>query len=174
MLRWFFLSLLVVLIACSTPPPDTPVIRLVDVFDEATVDGISTEGAELPRTEWRFDGGDHSWKAGPGVAGLTVREGRLVGRATTDVPIVHVERTSGLENPDTLHAVVVRLRVSKGSNLSMALIGSESIDFEATTRSGIAEFWTSDPPPCLLPGTKGVSAAAIRSRVQSNTCEARF
>ena len=102
MLRLFFLSLLVVLITCSTPTPDTPVIRLVDVFGEATVDGISTDGAELPRTEWRFDKPDHRWKAGPGVAGLAVRDGRLVGRATTDVPIVHVERTSGLGNPDAM------------------------------------------------------------------------
>ena len=145
--RWMFPAFLVFLFACSSPPPDAPVVRLVDVFDEATVEGSSTERGELPRTEWRFDRGEHRWKAGPGVSGLTVREGRLVGRATTDVPIVHVERTSGLENPDTLHAVEVRMRVSKGSNLSMELIGSESIDYEATTRS--AAYWSIKSP--ILP-----------------------
>lgn len=149
MLRWTFLAPPVFLFACSAPLPDAPVVRLVDVFDEATVEGSSTDRAELPRTEWRFDRGDHSWKAGPGVSGLTVREGRLVGRATTDVPIVYVERTSGLENPDTLHAVEVRLRVSKGSNLSLELIGSESIDFEATTRSASGGFWSIKSP--ILP-----------------------
>ncbi len=149
MLRWTLLTPLVFLFACSSPLPDAPVVRLVDVFDEATVEGSSTDRAELPRTEWRFDRGDHSWKAGPGVSGLTVREGRLVGRATTDVPIVYVERTSGLENPDTLHAVEVRLRVSKGSNLSLELIGSESIDFEATTRSASGGFWSIKSP--ILP-----------------------
>ena len=149
MVGWFCLLPLVGLIACSSPPPDTPVIRLVDVFDEATVDGISTDGAELPRTEWRFDGSDHSWKAGPGVAGLTVREGRLVGRATTDVPIVHVERTSRIDDPDTLHAVEVRLRASKGSNLSMELVAAESIDFETATRSASLGIWSFKSP--ILP-----------------------
>ena len=44
-----------------------------------------------------------------------------MGRATTDFPIVHVERASGLDDADVLQAVEVRLRVSKGTNLSMAL-----------------------------------------------------
>ena len=149
MVRWFCFSPLVVLIACSTPARDTPVIRLVDVFDEATVDGISTDGAELPRTEWRFDEPDHGWKAGPGVASLAVRDGRLVGRATTDVPIVHVERTSRIDDPDTLHAVEVRLRASKGSNLSMELVAAESIDFETATRSASVGIWPFKSP--ILP-----------------------
>ena len=149
MVRWFCLLPLVGLIACSTPTPDTPVIRLVDVFDEATVDGISTGGTELPRTEWRFDGSDHGWKAGPGVAGLAVRDGRLVGRATTDVPIVHVERTSRIDDPDTLHAVEVRLRASKGSNLSMELVAAESIDFETATRLASLGIWPFKSP--ILP-----------------------
>ena len=108
MFRWTFLAPLVLLFACSPSPPDAPVVRLVDVFDAAVVEGSSEGNAEIPRTEWRFDGGDHSWKAGPGVEGLTVRDGRLVGRATTEIPILHVERTSGVDDPDTLHAVAAR------------------------------------------------------------------
>ena len=148
MLRWTLFTPFV-FFACSSPPPDAPVLRLVDVFDEATVEGSSTDGAELPRTEWRFDGGDHGWKAGPGVEGLTVRDRCLAGRATTEIPILHVERTSGIDDPDTLHAVEVRLRASNGSNLSMALIGSEEIDFETATRTASGGFWPLNSP--ILP-----------------------
>ena len=126
MLRWAWLAPVVALLACS-PPPEAPVIRLVDVFNEATVEGISEVAADLPRTEWRFDGTDHSWQAGPGVEGLTVRDGRLVGRSTSDLPIVHLERTSWTDDPDTLHSVHVRLRASSGANLSLTFLGSDDV-----------------------------------------------
>ena len=127
--------------ACNRPAPDSAKpIRLVDTFDAKRVEGSSAKAA-LPvrRTEWRFDGpapsppppppagakpspapfpATRGWEAGPGVSGLAIRDGVLVGRSTTDFPILHIERTSGLENADQLHAVEVRLRVSKGANLA--------------------------------------------------------
>ena len=102
------------------------------------------------RTEWRFDGpapslppppppgaparppapfpATRGWEAGPGVSGLAIRDGMLVGRSTTDFPILHVERTAGLDNADQLHAVEVRLRVSKGANLLVATSPAPTVD----------------------------------------------
>jgi len=102
-------------------------------------------------TEWRSDGSDSAWKAGPGVTGLEVRDGRLVGRASTDIPILCVERTQGLEDPDTLHSVEIRLRASKGTNLSMGFFDSEAFDVDAAIGSARAGFWPLSSP--ILPSS---------------------
>jgi arylsulfatase A-like enzyme len=118
--------------ACS-PPSAPPSVRLVDLFDTATVGGTPTQEGEIPRTEWRFDGAGgpgQGWQAGPGVTGLGVREGRLWGTATTPTPIVHLTRTTGLQDFDLLHAVEVRMRASAGSNLAVIFRHGERLDIE--------------------------------------------
>jgi arylsulfatase A-like enzyme len=71
------------------------------------------------------------WEAGPGVTGLAIRDGLLVGRSTTESPILHVERTSGLENADQLQAVEIRMRVSAGANLHMVTRPTPTADLKA-------------------------------------------
>ena len=79
-----FILALFILEACSRPTAP-PSVRLVDLFEVANVEGAAAPGPELPRTEWRFDqtmpeaGPNQGWQAGPGVAGLGVREDRLAG-----------------------------------------------------------------------------------------------
>ena len=124
----------------SSAAPDGPkAIRLVDGFDAKRVEGSPGQPPKAPpRTEWRFDGAPprpaspppgakpspapfaetRGWEAGPGVSGLAIRNGLLVGRTTTDFPIIRIERTSGLENPDQLQALEIRMRVSGGANVS--------------------------------------------------------
>ena len=63
--------------------------------------------------------GDARWEPGPGVAGLAVKDGQLTGRVTSDGALIHLERTSGLDVPDTLHAIEVRMRASDGANVSI-------------------------------------------------------
>lgn len=128
--------------ACSrtSSGPDGPqAIRLVDGFDAKQVEGSAGKPAALPpRTEWRFDGAPprpappppgakpspppfaetRGWEAGPGVSGLAIRNGLLVGRTTTDFPVIRIERTSGLDNPDQLQALEIRMRISGGANVS--------------------------------------------------------
>ncbi|HVD76201.1 MAG TPA: sulfatase [Vicinamibacteria bacterium] len=128
--------------ACSRSAsgPDGPkAIRLVDAFDAKQVEGTPGKPAPAPpRTEWRFDGAPprpaspapgpapspppfaatRGWEAGPGVSGLALRNGLLVGRTTTDFPVIRIERTTGLENPDQLQAVEIRMRASGGANIS--------------------------------------------------------
>jgi arylsulfatase A-like enzyme len=128
--------------ACSrsaSGPDGAKAIRLVDAFDAKQVEGTPGKPAAAPpRTEWRFDGAPprpgppppgpapspppfaatRGWEAGPGVSGLALRNGLLVGRTTTDFPVIRIERTSGLENPDQLQAVEIRMRASGGANVS--------------------------------------------------------
>ena len=144
----------VVLVSCAPPAEEISTLRLVDVFGEATVEGGSRNDNVAPEpTEWRFDGSDNAWKAGPGVTGLQVRDGRLVGRASTDIPIVYVERTEGLEDPDTLHSVEIRLRASKGVNLSMDFFDSEEIDVDAAIGAARIGLWRLSSP--ILPSSDG-------------------
>src|SRR3989442_8375641 len=123
----------------ASGPDGQKAIRLVDGFDAKLVKGSPGKpAAPPPRTEWRFDGAPpraaspppgpapspapfvatRGWEAGLGVSGLAVRNGLLVGRTTTDFPVIRIERTTGLENPDQLQAVEIRMRASGGANVS--------------------------------------------------------
>src|SRR5688572_3953608 len=120
--RVALLSVVALALACRRPAAGPEVVRLIDAFDAKSVAGTSTtspaSGAAIPRTEWRFDGAPplpkpaapavpaapaaaatRGWQAGPGVGGLAIRDGLLVGRTTTEFPVIHLERTSGLDNP---------------------------------------------------------------------------
>ncbi len=126
-------------------------IRLVDVFKPEMVAGSpATARREIPRTEWRFDGPPTTWEAGVGVTGLAARDGRLVGRASTSFPVLHLQRTSGLDNPDLLHAVEVRMRVSAGTEVSFNAAGAEKIDLDQTVRQAAAFPWGTKA--ALMPG----------------------
>ena len=123
-------ALVVVLLALAghvdrrRAPTQVVAVRLVDVFKpEAVQAAVKVEPAGKPRALWRF-GGDlpdvaeklrptFGWQAGPGVAGLAVREERLVGRSTTPFPIVYLSRPAAAD-ADLLHAVEVRLKVWPG------------------------------------------------------------
>ena len=148
--------------ACSRPAPRPRVIRLVDVFDAKQIEGSSGKTSSArPRTAWRFDGpapspapaafaATRGFEAGPGVEGLTVRDGLLAGRATSDQPILHVQRTRGLEDGDQLHAVEIRLRVSAGTNLSVATRPGDTVDLGVEVAQARRLPWTIRTP--LLAG----------------------
>jgi arylsulfatase len=128
----------------ATEPPVT--IRLVDLFSKDTLRGAAPPASrELPRTEWRFDGpapgpaaaefaATRGIEGNPGAAGLTVRDGHLVGRTTTDFPLLRVPRTRDLANPDQFHAIEIRLRVSAGANLLVTFRGPERLDMTTMHR----------------------------------------
>ena len=136
-----------VLLGCSASPPTPSTIRLLDEFDPGQVEGESTEPvAGLTPTEWRFDevDADQPWEAVSGITGLSVRDGFLKARSSSDISILHVERTSGLENPDVLHAVEVRMRVSEGSQVAVMFSDSEKLNPNAIlgqTRSNAPGSW---------------------------------
>jgi len=120
-------------------------IHLVDEFNPENVEGTPQETVTMPpRIEWRFDGSAPSpsgetdsatggWQAGPGVAGLQVRDGRLMGRSTSDCPIIYAERTVGLDDPHQICAFEIRMRVSAGADLAVTSLSFEKLDLEKIT-----------------------------------------
>lgn len=156
-------SLLALSIGCQLPSSESRnSLRLVDRYEKVEIDAGEAQGSRiLPRTEWRFDGkvddrvppdsaATRGWRGGTGVAELTVHNGHLTGRTTSDFPILHVERTTGLEDKDLLHEVEVRLRVSAGANLAIFYQNSEAVDIERVLELERAFPWLTRTP--LLPG----------------------
>jgi arylsulfatase A-like enzyme len=128
--------------ACGAPASRSApaAIRLVDLFEPSAVEaGAVVPAALAARTEWVFSrpaepgvpeklAATHGWEAAAGISGFAVKDGRLSGRATTDFPVIHLERTSGLGDHDILHALEIRLRVSAGTNLALRFQEGEKID----------------------------------------------
>ncbi len=147
---------LAVLAACGEPPAEgPPAIRLVDLFPEATIEGGPTESTPAGEGGWRFDGeaGDDAtmgWRAGAAVAELAVRDGRLTGRAAGDFPLVHVERSAGLDDDDLLHSVEIDLRVSAGAEVSLSFSGDEELNLGMVFGRARTFPWTSRT--ALMPG----------------------
>ena len=140
---------------CAGRPEQAPATtRLVDLYKPAAVEGRPATVAPRPRIEWRFDGlapagkfgATRGWQAGPGVAVLAVRDGRLTGRSTSDFPILHVERTSGLEDRDILHSVEVRARASVAGRLSLTGRSAEKIDLAEIQKRAQDSPWRMSTP----------------------------
>ena len=135
---------------------DSLAIRLVDEFKPDMVEGkVEAGGRDLPRTEWKFDGSTprpegksatYGWQAGSGVSGFGVRAGNLAGRSTDDFPLIHVERTSGLEDDDLLHAVEVRMKASAGANLAFAGRESETVNVAKAVQQARRNPWRATTP----------------------------
>jgi len=133
------------LAACATERPsseDPPTtIRLVDVFKPAMVRGAGPS-RQLPRVE--LNAAD--WKAGPGVTGFAVRNGHVVGRATSDFPVLFLTRTSGFDNPDLVHAVEIRMKVSAGSKAFAHTVGAPELDLPGAIAFGRSLGWEWSAP----------------------------
>src|SRR5258707_4192442 len=125
--------------ARGSEPPPAP-IRLVDLYKPDAAAKRNAPGVSLPPPmEWRFasipapSSGPSpkppAWTAGPGVQGLTVPDGHLVGRATSDLPVIDLERPPS-EDRDVVHEVQVRMRASAGANLSVGLRPMEENDLK--------------------------------------------
>ncbi|MEE2776025.1 MAG: sulfatase [Acidobacteriota bacterium] len=128
-------ALVLGLAACGPGSEAPAVIRLVDEVQLARITGTPEVTALGPGSDdWSFasESGTESqtlnWVAGHGISELVVVDGGLSGTATDEIPILHVERTDGLDDPDELHSVVVRMRVSEGSELSLQFSADEELD----------------------------------------------
>jgi arylsulfatase A-like enzyme len=151
-MRLRFVCALLCLPACEGPASRPTTIRLVDDFSNVEIENATAAAFAPEPTEWRFDeaaaGG--VWKAGPGVSGLALREGRLTGRSSAKVAIVHAERRDGLDEGDLLHEVVVRARCSRGANLYVSFAGSETIDLDRIASRADLFPWALTTP--VIPG----------------------
>jgi arylsulfatase A-like enzyme len=128
----------VVAAGCARRDAAAPALHLVDLYRPDAVEARAPAVPPPPPTEWRFDGKDGAkgWEAFTGVSGLEVRGGRLAGRATDDLPLIHLELPSGTDNPDLVHEVQLRLRVSAGANVALGFDRSEKLDRAQTLDMG--------------------------------------
>jgi arylsulfatase A-like enzyme len=165
---------LVVFSACGGPSSEPPVVRLVDEFASVQIESVGAAAGTNQPMEWRFDdpGAASEWRA-VGVEGLAARRGRLAGRSTSEFPLLHLERSSGLDQGDVLHEVVVRARASRGANLSIAFRGSESVDVRQIVERASLFPWPLTTPilsgPDLQTYRISVSASALTSVSSSDT-----
>lgn len=111
--------------------------RLIDLHRPPATQAGAQAVPPPARTEWRFDGtpptlekavATWGWSAFNGVAGLAVRKGRLVGRTTSNLPVLHLQRSPGFEEREAVHGIEVRMRVSAGTSLAVELDGSKQLD----------------------------------------------
>ncbi len=116
---------LLALAACQRAP-QTPAIRLIDRFEAARVEGAPKGKAPDPNALWDFAapvkaGEDplRGWKAGPGVTGLAVKDGKLTGRTTAEIPFLYADRPKTVDASDAFDSVRLRIRVSDGANASV-------------------------------------------------------
>lgn len=160
------LSVALLAAAACTPKPTAPApttVRLVERFKPEVLQGEAPPARDLPRTEWRFDGPEptlapkelaatRGWRAGINVSWLEVRNGRLAGRATTDFPILSVERTTALDSRDQVHGFEIRMSVSSGANLAMTTRDASLLDFASIEKvaKGRVPPWSITTP--ILPG----------------------
>ena len=149
------MAALIGVVSCQRlPAPIT--LRLVDLFDAATVIGTVTVDPLEP-TEWRFDnegtillsapdeddneggspedsGETFGWVAYHDVTDFGVVDGRLVG-TTGELPLLHATRPDQLDQNDLLHAIEITMRVSAGTQVSVTFNGGNQLDEERLLRT---------------------------------------
>lgn len=91
------------------------------------------------RVEWRFD--PQTPVGRYEVAALGVRRERLLGRTQGAVSLLRLQRDGALGPSDRVHAVVIRARVSAGSELQVRLQRSFDGDYAAVASGADAAFW---------------------------------
>lgn len=134
---------------CAGPRAVPPLaVRLVDEHRPAAAAERAAAAAPAgepearlpgPATAWRFDGAPPEppplraaatwgWEAGPGVADLALRAGRLRGRSTSAIPVLHLERPAAVAAGDVLHSLEITVRVSAGTQIAAAFAAEERFD----------------------------------------------
>ena len=137
--------------------PDPVALRLLDLFDAATVEQ-TVEVEPLEPTAWRFDGegtiaapeppedsddaeaeefddrtATVGWAAYHEIEGLEVRDGLLVGTAG-ELPLLHAARPEEVDERDLLHAVEITMRVSAGTQVGLTFNGARELNEERLLR----------------------------------------
>jgi arylsulfatase A-like enzyme len=127
------------LLACEKPPPasEAPAAqRLVTLFGADRVEHPAPAPVIPARTELRFDGAQPvKFEAGPGIAGLALRDGKLAGRTTGALAALRLALPADPPPDDFVHAVEVRLRVSAGQNLELNLRRAGPLEGDAFAQS---------------------------------------
>ncbi len=119
----------------SGSSPDTTTIgpvSLVERWSEVRIESPTPLPQVALLAEFRFDDGslsaasmkDVTWKAVDGVEDLRIEDGRLVGRTTTDAPVIVLETSTPLGVDDELWAGKISVQASAGSNVAIHPLAS--------------------------------------------------
>src|SRR5262245_10191894 len=131
--------------ACGrTPSESARAIRFVDLFKPEVLHGETPSPSNLKPTVWRFDGPapetppkefapTRGWQ-GANINGLSVRDDRLVGRSSSQFPLLRIERTTDLGNRDQFHAIEIRMKASAGATVSLATRGPGPVALDTVER----------------------------------------
>lgn len=133
--------------ATDREPSPPAAIRLVTAFRPEAVEGSLPLPPPPPPTAVRFDGPRPAFEAGPGVAGLEVRAGRLAGRVASPEAALRIALPAPPEDGDFVHAVEVRMRASAGRNVRVELRAESAFEPVLGTPR---ELWSATSP--LVPG----------------------
>ena len=111
---------------CGGSDAELP-LRLVDALSADSIEGALSGGSIESHARWSFAGAADTlgWKAGQGVEGLAVRDGRLVGKASTAAPALYVKAPDAIDPKDGLHAIEVVLKTDQGGQAHASVSGAE-------------------------------------------------
>ena len=158
------ISTALVLTSCGGSP-EPIALRLVDLFEAATIEGTVAIDPVDP-TEWRFDGNGtiplpdpseedenddegeddereeqpdlaptFGWAALNDIEGFEVVDGRPVG-TTGELPVLHAVRPENLlDEHDLLHAVEITMQVSAGTEVGITFNGGRQLNEERVLRN---------------------------------------
>ena len=129
------------------------VIRLVDLFAPASLAGTAAPaaapaGSAAGRT-WSFAAGSAdgpTCAAGRGISGLAVRDNRLAGRTTSDFPLLDCAVSGTDGDPDTVHAIEIRISTSAPAELAIATSGKDEPNLDEEIAQARETEWRPKTP----------------------------
>jgi arylsulfatase A-like enzyme len=110
---------MLVAISCRSRAEAPTALRLTALYTPAAITAPAPAPAPAPASGLGTILPLTGWEAGPGVADLRVVEGKLTGRSTSDNPVIHLDWADMPSSADTVHAIVLKLRVSAGSAVAL-------------------------------------------------------
>jgi arylsulfatase len=157
-------------------------IRLVDLYKPEMLRGSappSVRGAK--KIEWRFDGPPSTpppkefaptrgWEPGLGISGLTIGDGRLTGRSSSEYPVLQIERTQDLDNRDQFYAIEIRMKASAGATVSVITRGPAPVPWGDVERGLKQAAWPISAP--LTPGPE-MQTYTLKSAAPLNAARIR-
>ncbi len=158
---WFHVAAVLLFLtlhtSCSGPenasdgsPPES-VISWVERWGDSEIENPQAAPEVPPKAELRFDGTgvEAEWKVLQGIDDLKVEDGRLVGRSSSDAPIIAVDFAAPQGIDDELWSVEIRLATDAGNRVALHTVLEPGPPLPAVV--GRIEEWPLSSP--LVPNT---------------------
>ena len=119
-------------ISCRSRAEAPAALRLTALYTPAAIAAPAPAPASGLGTLLPLKG----WEAGLGVADLRIVDGKLTGRSTSDTPVIHLDWADMPSSADTVHAIVLKLKVSAGSAVALGFSAdAKGFDLKKRSRS---------------------------------------